>query len=129
MTGAISSLLWFVYLMNILHRTAGEPIALRLASTCIIVSWSGWALWQLRRRQRVGYGLAEVLFGVAAALWIATTRSQDLMTTTLTAGAAIYVIVRGLDNIETGLKQEQYTPLQEQLCKEWSKRRWNRNSP
>lgn len=110
-TATLSCLLWIVYLMRILDQTAGSTNTHRISSMIIIVTWSSWSLWQLRRRHRVGYGISEVLFGAAAALWIALAGQQDLMTMTMAAAAAVYVIVRGLDNIETGLKQEQYASL------------------
>ncbi len=74
----------------------------------VFAAFSGVALFLFRSRYRLRYGLTEVFFGVyAAAKASSFTQFDVILSTQFIAG--LYIIVRGLDNIENGLKG---TPLE-----------------
>lgn len=119
---AVACCLWLGYIVRVIWMSNGlHPTAAGL--TVVGVSfWAAWTLWQLRRKQRIGYGAAEVLFGLGAAGVLAQHRPGDILTTGISIAAAVYVVVRGLDNIENGLLQPEQTPLRDATSK-WSWRR------
>jgi len=77
--------------------------------TAIFTTASGIILYVFRQRQRVLYGLSEALVGVMAAVSHVTSGAPHdqignlgLYLGVLTAG--IYLVVRGLDNVDQGLR-------------------------
>ncbi|WP_157083364.1 hypothetical protein [Bradyrhizobium manausense] len=72
---------------------------------------AAWALFVLRVFQRSIYGFAEVVIGIYTVIETfraAVTSNTGVMSDTktlLALVAAIYVVIRGLDNIDQGLKQ------------------------
>ena len=63
----------------------------------------GFGLWIFRKVQRASYGVAEILFGICAAAANAWAPGDSALANALTLAASIYVVVRGLDNVDQGL--------------------------
>lgn len=84
----------------------------------------GVVLYLFRRWDRAAYGLAEVLFAAAAAGYAGWRASEGPLARTVAFGAAIYIVVRGLDNIAQARHSKEETPLTR-----WLDARYPRNSP
>lgn len=76
----------------------------------------GIMLYKFRLKQRVLYGVSEIMVGVTVTVFHARTSypaghldNPELYIAILTAG--IYLIVRGLDNIDQGIKSKSNNPL------------------
>lgn len=63
----------------------------------------GFGLWLFRKIQRVAYGAVEVAFGTLAAALLAWAPSDSPVANTIALAASVYVVVRGLDNVDQGL--------------------------
>lgn len=84
---------------------------LTIVAPAVLALAVGMALYKFRSKQRVLYGISEVLVGIAVTVSRVQTsfstehqNNVDLYIAVLTAG--VYLIVRGLDNIEVGLKSK-----------------------
>ncbi len=62
----------------------------------------GWLLYGFRRSDRALYGIAEMGFGAMTAGYAAWSPDPALLPRVLALGAAIYIVVRGLDNMDAG---------------------------
>lgn len=71
----------------------------------------GFGLWTFRKFQRGAYGAVEIVFGVAAAASIAWSPGSSPVANTLALAASIYVVVRGLDNVDNGIPDGLWTKL------------------
>lgn len=69
----------------------------------------GIALFWFRSRYRLSYGVIEVLFGLFTASRLANPSTFDF-TFILQLAAGLYIIVRGLDNIEKGIEGTKIEP-------------------
>jgi rRNA-processing protein FCF1 len=68
----------------------------------------GYLLYLLRTHRRTWYGAVEIIVGVGTSIYLAYTETEILDPDRLfKLAAALYVIVRGLDNIERGLEETQ----------------------
>ena len=65
---------------------------------------AAWAFFILRVMQRSIYGFIEVVIGIFTIAHIYNTEDMNSTKTALAIAAAIYVIIRGLDNIDQGIK-------------------------
>lgn len=66
---------------------------------------AAWALFVLRVLQRSIYGFVEVVIGIFTVKYTYGLGALSEARTLVPLAAAIYVIIRGLDNIDQGLKQ------------------------
>ncbi|MGQ3044553.1 MAG: hypothetical protein ACT6R7_02510 [Brevundimonas aurantiaca] len=82
--------------------------AVLLAITVLSV---GFGFWVLRVLQRAAYGALEIVFAVGAALTIGFNPHANPLINTIAAGTVVYVVVRGLDNLEQGLPGGLYARL------------------
>jgi hypothetical protein len=65
---------------------------------------SGPILYTFRIKQRLQYGFTEIMFGVISI--VASILNSLNITTSIIGGAAgVYIVVRGLDNVKTGLDE------------------------
>lgn len=62
-------------------------------------------LYRLRGEQPLFYGLLEVIFGGGVIVVTAHRPPTDLIAMVVTIAGAVYVIVRGLDNMDKGLPE------------------------
>jgi hypothetical protein len=64
----------------------------------------------LRSMARVQYGIAEILFGIAAMISASDSAKlrESIPTVVLQVAAGIYIVVRGLDNIKIGLQNDDH---------------------
>jgi hypothetical protein len=70
----------------------------------ILAMVAAFALYIFRVAQRLHYGLTEIMFGVVS-VFASIMNAVNIQTSTLQAGAGIYIIVRGLDNFKIGLDE------------------------
>jgi len=70
----------------------------------LVVAVSGIALFWFRSRHRLSYGVAEVLFGLIVASQLSSTPEYD-SDFFVKIVAAVYIVVRGLDNVEKGISE------------------------
>lgn len=75
---------------------------------------TGFLLFVLREVERAGYGAIELVFGVAVICFTfffqtrpsaPTFNAREIMFMTSQVGGCMYLIVRGLDNLNQGLKR------------------------
>ncbi|MBF6650221.1 hypothetical protein [Methylobacter sp. BlB1] len=102
----LHDLFLFLYKSSSEHLTVVVPAVLTLVL--------GISLYRLRLKQRVLYGISEVIVGITVAVSrvqsgfsIEHPDNTELYIAILTAG--IYLVVRGLDNIDAGLKTKPNT--------------------
>jgi peptidoglycan/LPS O-acetylase OafA/YrhL len=62
----------------------------------------GFLLYWFRRSDRALYGIAEIGFGAMTAGYAAWSPDPSVLPRVLALGAAVYIVVRGLDNIDAG---------------------------
>lgn len=74
------------------------------ATLIIAVGLLGFGFWCFRLKQRAAYGMLEIAFGASAAAALAWTPSDSPITSAVGLAASVYVVVRGLDNVDQGLK-------------------------
>jgi hypothetical protein len=109
-----SALTWFFFvglpaIVAFAHWTASaaEKVGLSVPYVGVIVIASAllaYAAFYLRRVNRMAYGHIEVLFGIASILYSAS-QSKDLTHLGVPFFAGMYIVVRGLTNIEDSLAQ------------------------
>jgi hypothetical protein len=75
----------------------------------VVTALFGIFLFRFRSRYRLAYGFAEVLFGLIAAARLASPSTYD-STFVIQLVASLYIIVRGLDNIEKGIQGTKVEP-------------------
>jgi hypothetical protein len=63
----------------------------------------GIGLYRLRTKHTVMYGLFECSFAIAGITFSVHTASNDSLSKLLSLAGGVYIIVRGLDNIDKGL--------------------------
>lgn len=119
----------FIYVLSLLANVAASVVAVAFSAFTIdnyanilefigrvgvilTVPFIGACFYLFRSRLRLGYGLFEVLFGALAA-WMAIGFGYNIDTLSSTSGliaflGCVYIIVRGMDNIEYGLKGSKY---------------------
>ncbi len=105
----ILGLLLAQYLISGLRRS-GYPTfdAILLVITVLSV---GFGFWVLRVLQRAAYGALEIAFAVGAAATIGFNPHANPLINTIAVGTVVYVVVRGLDNLEQGLPGGLYARL------------------
>jgi hypothetical protein len=101
-------------------RAIGEYIVTRQLQTlvysifAVLLLTSAVFLYRLRCRHRVVYGVVEVVFGTASILWAAqglldtltgrsSTPFQLDAATTISLMGGLYIVIRGLNNVEEAL--------------------------
>lgn len=84
----------------------------------------GVLLFLFRRSDRALYGAAEIVFAMGTAAFIGWQADGGTLTRLLGVAGALYIIVRGLDNLDVGLKSAKLTPFAA-----WIRRNVFRNSP
>lgn len=72
-------------------------------SLIVICIWAALILYRFRGTNPLFYGLAEVFFGVTAILVSISSSSPEIVGKLVALSGGIYIIVRGLDNIDEGL--------------------------
>jgi len=79
-----------------------DPATLRLIPTCLAAAIGGPLLFMLRSRFHLAYGLIEVTVGYIAAAYaiFSPSKSDNTTLTILQLLGGLYIIVRGMDNIE-----------------------------
>jgi hypothetical protein len=91
--------IYYEHIVFIVNNPIFLPVAILL----------GGLLYWLRFKRRVEYGVIEIFVAIAA-IWVAIISSEsptdDLMARATAIFAGVYIMVRGLDNIEQGLKGE-----------------------
>jgi len=102
-TGLILGLLGNYTVFNIRIVAAAVPSWAIIISLPII----GIALYALKYRIRLIYGIAEFVFGVASAVSVFFPNfdySQLQLASSITVAGSLYVMVRGMDNIGEALR-------------------------
>jgi len=99
------------------------PLVARSVATAFffpVFGAAGAVLFYWRQHYRLQYGVFEVLIGVAAA-WYAAVHSPSgiLFERALQLSAGLYIVVRGLDNVDKAIDQTRF-------ARRWS--RWFRPS-
>jgi hypothetical protein len=84
----------------------------------------GLVLYIFRREERALYGVAEIAFGLATAAYVGWQATGGTMARLIAFAGAIYIVVRGLDNLDTARKAADGTPFTR-----WISGRKSRNSP
>lgn len=106
----------------------GKPLLDRVfqdvLNMAVVAVGLGLMLYVFRSVDRALYGLAEILFGAAAAAFIGWQAEADLLARFVALGAAVYIVVRGMDNYVTGRKTDGGTHFTR-----WLSARLPRNSP
>lgn len=92
-----------VWLSNPFYRVIAVLVAMAIA----------WLLLMIKARWLIAYGLMETAFGVATLYDNATDFSQDKVSF-LVMFAAMYILVRGFDNLRTGYQDKYANPLSQQ---------------
>lgn len=84
-----------------------DPLATLLSQpwSIIVTLAAGILFYRLRCSVPLIYGIAEIIVA-AVTMWLAIVHSADLGTKSLALVGAIYIMVRGLDNMDSGLPQE-----------------------
>jgi hypothetical protein len=70
----------------------------------IVTLAAGILFYRLRGSMPLIYGIAEIVVA-AVTMWLAIVHSADLGTKSLALVGAIYIMLRGLDNVDGGLPQ------------------------
>lgn len=81
----------------IIDRVADDVVPMMVAAMSI-----GLVLFWFRKSDRALYGIAEIGFGVMTAGYAAWSPDANILPRVLALGAAVYIVVRGLDNIDAG---------------------------
>lgn len=93
--------------------SAEKPMLDRIFSDAammvIAAGGMGYILFVLRGVDRAMYGVAEVVFALLSAGIVGWQASEDNFARYVAIAAAIYVVVRGLDNIQTGRTADEPT--------------------
>ena len=69
-----------------------------------------WVLYQIRIRARVLYGVTEVFVGIAAVTSPVANDPQANLAHLLGIAGGVYIVIRGFDNIENGVKAFERPP-------------------
>lgn len=113
--GPISIVVLFIALANMLEDRYGKRVGAFLLSLLsqfwinllgiIAILIIGVALYVVRQKRRVAYGLLEVGFAMAYG-WYAINKVAHVgYVETISVIASVYLVVRGLDNITQGVNQ------------------------
>jgi hypothetical protein len=70
----------------------------------IIAILIGPFLYIFRTKQKIHYGLTEITFGFVS-IFTSVLNSTDMRTSIIQGAAGVYIVVRGLDNIQNGVTQ------------------------
>ena len=89
---------WSAIVQLFQYFHSAQIIAAILAVLCGII------LYIFRLEARIHYGMTEIMFGVIS-ICAAIFHAANMETSTLQAGAGIYIIVRGVDNFKIGLDE------------------------
>lgn len=84
-----------------------DPIAVFISQRWLIVPLAavGVLFYWLRGRFPLAYGLIEI-YAALATMWVAIATEADLGTRVLALLGAVYIMVRGLDNLDKGLPKQ-----------------------
>ena len=99
-----------IFTSNVLHEFTAMMIYKNYSSPIhftIISLITSIFLFLLRREHRILYGILEILVGVAAQspAWPRATTDSELVQHGLVLAGGIYIVIRGLSNIEDGWKE------------------------
>jgi len=110
--GIVRPLFWLLVIaLAVIWATRLLTSAYRLWWFALIALPAAWVLYVLRVFQRAIYGFVEVVIGIITVMntyTLAVTTNVDVMSDTrtlMTLAAGIYIVIRGLDNIDQGLRQ------------------------
>jgi predicted permease len=89
-----------IFISNMVRDTQRTLTSPFLVPILLLV---GIGLYRLRTKRTVLYGLFECSFAIAGIAFSVHTASNDSLSKLLSLAGGVYIIVRGLDNIDKGL--------------------------